>query len=391
MDIQENLSLIGKKLVIKEAFYGLFLLGLDKRVNNNISTAGVSKNGINILLEINKNFWESLSDNYRQGVFKHEILHIAFNHLFTRQYFSDKILFNIAADLEINQYIKPEWLPDFALKLEDYNLSNYPQHGTKFYYDKLKQDLKNPGSNPNLDAIYSAMQNEQKVICSHESWKDFEDLSEGEQKMIEKQIQHQSKDIADYCKSRGLVPSELSDFIDALFENKPPVMDWRMFFRRFINGSNEVYTKKTRRKDSKRISGNPGLKIRTKPRGIIYWDQSGSVSDEEHKMFFNEVKHMYKAGLNFDIAPFNTQVFQPYKYKGENKYQVSGGGTSFTPITNHFNEVCKNYSFGIILTDGEAEVPPKFKKTMLWVLTPQGRNVEQCSEFPGIKIKMNKI
>lgn len=388
MKIIDSISLACKKLLINEPFYGLFVIGLNKVVQNQIPTAGVRKAGINVELAVNEKFWEGLTKEYRMGIMKHEILHIAFNHIITHQNYSNKELFNIAADLEINQYIQEDWLPDFCLRLEQFGLQGQERKGTKYYYEALKKDL-GTGKNPNLDALYGAMKEGKKVICSHEGWKDFKGLSETEKRMIESQVKHQAKNVANACKSQGDIPSELRGFVDALFKLKPPVVNWKKLFRRFVGGSNEIYTKKTRRKQSKRINTNPGLRIKTKPRGIIYWDQSGSVSDEEHKMFFNEVKHMYKGGLNFDIAPFNTKVFQPYKYKGENKYQQAGGGTSFTPIAKHFNKICKDYSFGIILTDGYAEIPPKFKKPMLWVVTPGGLKVEDMNDYPGVKIKMN--
>ena len=45
-----------KNLIIKEPFYGLFLLGLNKRFDNTIDTAAVAIEGINPVLLINKDF-----------------------------------------------------------------------------------------------------------------------------------------------------------------------------------------------------------------------------------------------------------------------------------------------------------------------------------------------
>ena len=95
----------------------------------------ISKQNINAQLAINPDFWESLSDNHRHGLLKHELLHIAFNHLTTRDSYADKKLFNIAADLEINQYIRPDRLPEGGITMDSFPDMTLPKRaGTQKYY-----------------------------------------------------------------------------------------------------------------------------------------------------------------------------------------------------------------------------------------------------------------
>lgn len=393
MELLEQLSIACKRLITKEPFYGLFAIGLNKRVNNNVvKTAGVMKRTINYELAINSDFWESLEKNHRVGLLKHELLHIALGHLFMANDFPDKTLFNIAADLEINQYIDRDDLPPMGLTIDKYNLSDYPKKGTKWYYNELQKQL-GTGENPMLDKMYGAMKDGKITICSHETWEEFEKLSEAEKAVMDSQLETTVREMMKDMKARGSIPAELKDWVEAILLEVKPVLDWRSIFRRQVGGATEIFTRKTRRKQSKRISGFPGLKIKTKPLGAIYWDQSGSVGESEHERFFAEVRHMYKAGLNFDIIPFNTDILKPYRYKGEHKYAMSGGGTSFTPISEHFNKNSRHYAFGVILTDGYAEEPPKFQKPMIWVITPEGngKDLSELKDWPGIKIKMNKI
>ena len=101
----DNLAKAGKTLILKEPFYGLFLVGLNKTFRKDIPTAGVSKNGIGVQLSVNPEFFDNLNELHRIGLLKHELLHISFGHLVLRDRFSNHKLFNIAADLEINQYI----------------------------------------------------------------------------------------------------------------------------------------------------------------------------------------------------------------------------------------------------------------------------------------------
>ena len=118
--VQDALSRAGKTLMLKEAFYGFFLIGLNKKIRKDLPTAGVSKNGIGVQLSVNPDFYMQLTEDQRIGILKHELLHISFGHLLLRDMYADHKLFNIAADLEINQYIDRDFLPEGALFLETF-------------------------------------------------------------------------------------------------------------------------------------------------------------------------------------------------------------------------------------------------------------------------------
>jgi len=74
MDKAQSLSKTAKDLMLMEPYYGFFLIMLNKLWNDKrVSTAGVSKNGINYQLCINEVFWESLTEEQRLGLIKHEL------------------------------------------------------------------------------------------------------------------------------------------------------------------------------------------------------------------------------------------------------------------------------------------------------------------------------
>ena len=109
---EDSLARTSKELMLREPFYGFLLIMLNKIWDNKaVPTAGVSKNGINYQLAINEDFWKSLSDKHRQGILKHELLHIGFFHLTNYHNYSDRKLANVAMDMEINQYIEKGYLP----------------------------------------------------------------------------------------------------------------------------------------------------------------------------------------------------------------------------------------------------------------------------------------
>lgn len=70
---QDSLAKACKDLMLKEPFYGLFLISLNKKWEDRVGTAGVSKNGINFELLIAEPFWNDLTPQHRIGLLKHEL------------------------------------------------------------------------------------------------------------------------------------------------------------------------------------------------------------------------------------------------------------------------------------------------------------------------------
>ena len=76
----ESLSKVCKELMLKEPYYGLFLVMTEKQWTGEIPTAGVTKHNIGYKLLINPEFWDTLSMDHKMGLAKHEMLHLAFFH-----------------------------------------------------------------------------------------------------------------------------------------------------------------------------------------------------------------------------------------------------------------------------------------------------------------------
>ena len=73
-----------KELLIRQPFYGLFLLNLRKEIvddNHAVKTAAVGPNGINFTLYVNNTFWNKLTDLQQLAVLQHELMRICFMHL----------------------------------------------------------------------------------------------------------------------------------------------------------------------------------------------------------------------------------------------------------------------------------------------------------------------
>jgi predicted metal-dependent peptidase len=382
-DVYNDLSKIGKQLMLSEPFYGVFLSTLNKKIGNDVPTAGVCKNGINYQLVVNGEFWDSLdNDKKKIGLLKHELLHICFHHLYERDNYPDHDLHNIAADVEINQYLTPDYYPSPDLLLP----STFPElnlplkAGTKKYYELLQQAKQN-NTSPTLNGLLESFCDSSSGDL-HPTWKEFNGLSEADKKLIKAQIDHQIKSIIEsQSRDRGFVPSELQSYIDTLFEIKEPSYDWKSYFRRFFGSSSKTYTKKTRRKLNKRFSENPALKIKTKKKVLVGIDTSGSVSNKDLIEFFGEIYHMWKTGISITIAEGDAAISNIYEYNGETPEKVTGrGGTNMNPFIKYFNEN-KQYNSLIILTDGfigQREINT-LKPTLL-VLCSKGESIDTVKE-----------
>ena len=401
MNIHEDLSKIGKQLMLSEPFYGVFLSTLNKVVRKDVPTAGVCLQGINYQLAVNEEFWNSLQgDKPKIGLLKHELLHICFNHLLDKDDYPDQELHNVAADIEINQYIAEEYYPTSDILLPStFPTLNLPlKAGTKVYYGLLKQ-AKLSGASPALNALLnsdpsSGGKHGSAANDLHPTWKEFDSLSEADAKLAKSQLEHQIKEILKNQsgdKGRGFIPSELESFIDDILAETEPSYDWRSYFRRFAGTSTRVYTKKTRRKLNKRFQENPALKIKTKKNILVGIDTSGSVSDEDLARFFAEIHHMHKTGVAITIAEGDAAIHNVWEYKGDMPESVRGrGGTDMNPFIYYFNEH-KEYNSLIILTDGFiGENKIKSFKPTLMVITPSGESLDVIKEGGwGNSIKMN--
>ena len=391
MNKVDTLGKTSKNLMLQEPYYGLFLIMLNKVWSDRLPTAGVSKNGINYQLAINPTFWEELSEEHRLGLLKHELLHIAFGHLSVFFSFSDRKMANIAMDMEINQYIIPEWLPTGGIDIDNYPELNLDRKaGCRYYYEKLlkaKDDKDKTGTSGSdaFDKLCDQMDSGGDGLPDHSTWEEFEDLTEAEQKLIEKQVQRIMNSAKEQTlKTRGNIPGEMEGKI-LLEEIVKPKFNWRGYIKRFTGVSTKIFTKKTRRKENIRFSDNPGIKIKMRQKMLLAIDTSGSVVEEELKEFMNEIYHIYNAGVDVTIIQCDTHIRSIVEYKGDFELGVLGrGGTDFDPVLKYYQDN-RQFTSLIYFTDGECSTNIKPSKQILWVISERS---ELNTSLPGRVIKL---
>lgn len=400
MTNQESLAKSSKELILKEPFYGLLLMSLNKIWDKKIvsgghPTAGVCINRINYELRIHPEFWEGLTPIQRLGILKHELLHIGFFHLTDYKEYLDKKVLNIAMDIEINQYIDRTWLPKEGCFLENFDgLGLEEKKGTRYYYKKLMEKQK--ANDETVSKLCQAMAdgesscelpNGQTVQLPEHDWKEMEAMDDATHKLIEAQTKHIVTQVADQVvKGRGTVPGEFAELIERLNHIDPPKFDWKGYMRRFVGTSIKTYTRKSRRKYNTRMPDNPGLKIKRHNHVLAAIDTSASVSTNELKEFLAELYHMNKTGSDITIIQCDTAISNISKFNPRKDLDIHGrGGTDFQPVIDYYNEKQREYSCLFYFTDGEAPAPDNAKGSILWVLSEQSGMNEN---LPGKVIKL---
>jgi predicted metal-dependent peptidase len=406
MNLENQLSGICKRFFMVEPFYGLFLMSIRKEFSEKIPTAAVTINPNNyvIVLLLNPTFWSSLDKDQQYALLKHELLHICLYHLYLLSEGNyEKQRFNIAADIEVNQYVDNNVLKTFSEKpilLENFkqylppvpNSEDLKQKGAIWYYNNL--NLPQQEFNCSNSECNQGKSNQQGDDPSHSFWEEMKELSDGEKDLIKNKID--STLIESYnslpSEHRGILPGSIVDRIKKLLMNKQ-FFNWKSFLKNFVGGSSEIFTKKSRYKPSKRFEDASSIKVKKRKKVLVAIDTSGSVSREELVEFLSVIHTIHNSGNIIDIIQCDSSIaHKPIQYKkGVEDLVIYGrGGTYFDPPITYLNQHQKDYIALIYFTDGEAPSPEVMPaKSTLWVLSPQTRlNPENLSNFPGKVIKI---
>ncbi len=370
----ESVFKICKKLLIKQPFYGLFLLNINKRFSDKISTAAVGIEGINPILLINKEFWKGLGEEMQLNILIHEVSHLMFGHLteawaYLRR--ENAELLNYATDCECNSYI-PGLQTDPYCYPARYGMEN--GKGTLFYYDKLRQMQNNQGGGPGQGGGGEFGQ----TLDDHSTW---EEMTEAERQLVQQQIDRIAKQTAEQVqRNQGTIPGQFRDYIDELFKIKPRIFDWKSYFRRYLGSVLDIELRKSRKRENIRFPEASGTRHKRKSQIFVVVDTSGSVSPTDLCDFFSEIHHIYKAGAVIDICEIDTQIQRIYRYNGKWDLQAHGrGGTILDAAITHVNDHRRDYTSCVIFTDGYCDVDFKIYVDTMWIIASGG-----CEQkYPG--------
>mgnify|MGYP000051719643 CR=1 FL=1 len=443
LNIDTELSRCVNQLLLKEPFFAHILAGTVRKITDDVPTAAVGFSNDLILLMVNENFFlkELKSESERTAVLKHEVLHLVFRHLFRDKIKEDPELFNLAADIVVNQYIGSWKLPDNAITLKTFpDLNLKPEQHLEYYYDILfklneanqkaaanderEEDNKgNQGNNQNnnsqsdsgskpkeqpmnekhpqsakaLADIYG-----QQRHSDHSKWiiKDGADAKTADGKPIPNNMisgleQTLGKQLLEAAartpsKSYGSLPAKLITEIDLIRESMKPKVDWKRVLKIFSSSSGRTVIYHTMKRISKRYGTRPGIRIKQYKKIAVIIDTSGSIVETTLAQFFKEIDTIYRNGADVHIIECDAAVGNAYPYNKRAPIKITGGGgTNYDPAFDYINKNKKlQIDACVYLTDGYAPEPTiKPRCKLLYVITPGGNKGDHLKWGNSILMK----
>ena len=306
------------------AFFTTVCFSLKHVWDDQVPTAATD--GRNI--RFNPEFFLSLTTDEQVFLLLHEAMHVAYQHI-NRKMGREHQKWNVAGDLVINQH-----LVDRGFKMPQMFLldSQYKDMSTEQVYDLLPN---NPPC-PMPDLLDGD-------IDADELQREVEDI------LVRAQLQARMDN-----DKPGSIPGEIQIFLNGLLEPKLP---WYRILQKYLftfNKNDYTFKKFNRRYFPQFIL--PGLRSDALVKIAIAVDTSGSVSNEEFKVFVSEV-HAILRMMNpesIDLIHFDTKIRSVDSVKTVkelSQVKFSGrGGTSIGPVLQWIDE--NKPQLTLIFTDG---------------------------------------
>ena len=264
------------QMQIQDSFFGTYLAGCIRQVSTMVPTAGVAIRRDHIALVVNPHFFmKQLKDlAERAAVLKHEALHIMLKHviMIRSDKFTNKQLYNIAADLEVNQYIGRPWsLPKDAVTLDSFPTLKLPRHEVAEVYYKLLLEHKNEAP---CQTTVEEITQRKTPSSDHRAWNDEGSAPSNEAedneassslmsplnlpdelvKAQEFDIEKQLKRAVDQTPSRqhGSIPGKILSLLEAWEKARKSPVNWKRELKLFMSLSRRATRTHTNRKPNTR-------------------------------------------------------------------------------------------------------------------------------------------
>jgi predicted metal-dependent peptidase len=361
-------------MVLEDMFVHEVLMMMEKHADKAVGTMGVKVVDAKLSLIYNPEWINQLTDPELRFVVTHEVYHVVLHHCTVRLPADpkDRKLYNIAADMAINCLIPTDTnrcIPvhkDGEQKgkpmgvLPDKEPYNFPTKlSMEQYVLLIREKWQKEGEPEDGDGDGGGMD-------EHGGW------SDADAEVVKQEIRNKIEQISKRSNGWGNIPGEVQALI--LAAQKSSVRWWK-YLRHHLGNLVTSRVEATFKKPNRRF-GYPycGTKRLHTDRKLVAFDTSGSVCDTDLSSFLAEVNKLAEI-QPVDIVMFDHSIqgkIMPFDRKRVSLDFKGRGGTAFTPVFELAEQ--RRYQSLIVLTDGQAEAPPKphHVKDVIWVLTGPG-------------------
>jgi predicted metal-dependent peptidase len=197
-----------------------------------------------------------------------------------------------------------------------------------------------------------------------------------------------------YQRYRGSLSGSVVAYLDAKINKAKPEINWFKELSRFVGSTITTKHRLTKAKPNLLVDEYYGKVLLIKKKILVAIDVSGSVSNDELIVFYNQLRFINNTDNIIEVMQFDSDVkVEPILYTNlnVNKIKIHGrGGTDFQPPIDYFNTNKRKYDMCIVFTDGEASTPTKPHKPILFVISSQG-TTNYIKSFKHIQINKNGI
>ena len=396
------------------SFYSFIIAKMQISINHSVPTAGAGFHNNNYQLIVNPDFFNPLPLEQRMGILVHETLHVILKHIF-RKGERNHTLFNVAADIALNQSIKRSMLPEGALYPDTFKFDNgnvWPSGKTsEQYYELLKEEKEkqqqekedqgygDDGDCPDCDGTGQQSKDEggnapggsespddqshpegtkpcetcngsgkepggykpsngnpdltREEEITIDSHELWDNISDDDEELASQMMEKMIENAVE--KSRGNTPGNMEEILNLW--KRPAIISWKKVLKRFVSSKVGAKQGTIKRRD-RRQPGRADLKGRKVSYDvanvIVGIDTSGSMSDEEILNGLVEINEVCKiTHSTLEIVQIDTVIQGSEEFDPKKKtFKRRGcGGTYMGAMAEYLTDNKIKYDVLVMISD----------------------------------------
>jgi len=364
VDPERKIQQCRTAMLIDMPFWGTLALRLELKEDKELPFKTMGTDGR--YLYYDPEYVEKLPRRQLSAVIAHEVMHCVLMHL-TRRQQRQPMPWNIAADIATNELIKNDFQLSPGMLTADMfkTFGSFADQSAEYIYSRLPED-KMGGKGPSDD---------------HSPWDkvgkgegDGSDKGDGiDAGGLEEEWHQATAEAETAAKMAGKLPDHIKQLVEGILN---PKLDWRTLLRDWISSQakNDYRIMPPNKKYIHRGFYLPSITGTMCKVGVAI-DTSGSISDEQMKMFLSEVHGICEQYQDYsiDLCTCDAQIHNTWHIEPFDKLptlMAGRGGTDYEPALEYLSK-CSEITSIVYLTDGypNGGFPKQPRLPIIWVLT----------------------